>query len=51
MLFQGHVSSERIDAALQRLTEQGVVNRQSLPSARRPSTLWVPVEGENIEQE
>jgi hypothetical protein len=39
-LFHGHVSSERIDMALQTLTSQGLVSKRSTPGKGRPATLW-----------
>jgi hypothetical protein len=39
-LFHGHVSRERIDMALEKLTSQGLVTNQSAPGRGRPATLW-----------
>ena len=39
-LFHGHVSSERIDMALEKLTSQGLATNQSTPGRGRPATLW-----------
>jgi hypothetical protein len=39
-LFHGHVSRERIDMALERLTSQGLATNQTTPGRGRPATLW-----------
>ena len=39
-LFHGHVSSNRIDAALEQLISLGAIYQTSQPGAGRPSTLW-----------
>jgi hypothetical protein len=39
-LFHGHVSSERIDLALEKLTSQGLVTNQTAPGRGRPATRW-----------
>ncbi len=39
-LFHGHVSSERIEAALQQLQALGAIHQTSQPSGGRPTTLW-----------
>jgi hypothetical protein len=39
-LFHGHVSRERIDMALEKLTSQGLATNQSTPGRGRPATLW-----------
>jgi hypothetical protein len=39
-LFHGHVSSERIEAALQQLLALGATYKTSQPSGGRPTTLW-----------
>jgi hypothetical protein len=39
-LFHGHVSSERIDMALEQLTSQGLATNQSTAGRGRPATLW-----------
>ncbi len=39
-LFHGHVSSERIDTALEKLTAQGLATSQSASGRGRPATLW-----------
>jgi len=39
-LFHGHVSSERIEAALQQLLALGAIGQTSQPSGGRPTTLW-----------
>jgi predicted ArsR family transcriptional regulator len=43
-LFHGHVSSDRIDAALEQLTSLGLVTKHSSPGRGRPSTLWSAME-------
>jgi hypothetical protein len=39
-LFQGHLSSSRIDAALEQLISLGAIYQRSQPTGGRPSTLW-----------
>jgi hypothetical protein len=39
-LFHGHLSSDRIEAALEQLVSLGAIQQISQPSAGRPSTLW-----------
>jgi hypothetical protein len=39
-LFHGHVSSSRIEAALEQLLSLGAIYQSSQPSGGRPSTLW-----------
>jgi hypothetical protein len=39
-LFHGHVSSQRIEAALEQLISLGAIHPSSQPSGGRPSTLW-----------
>ena len=39
-LFHGHLSSDRIEAALEQLMSLGAIQETSQPSAGRPSTLW-----------
>jgi hypothetical protein len=39
-LFHGHLSSDRIEAALDQLVSLGAIRLRSLPSGGRPSTLW-----------
>jgi hypothetical protein len=39
-LFHGHISSERIDMALEKLTSQGLATNQSTPGRGRPVTRW-----------
>jgi hypothetical protein len=39
-LFHGHLSSSRIEAALEQLTSLGAIYRSSQPTGGRPSTLW-----------
>jgi hypothetical protein len=41
-LFHGHLSSSRIEAALEQLISLGAICQSSLPSGGRPSTLWSP---------
>jgi hypothetical protein len=43
-LFHGHVSSERIDAALQGLMSGGLAGNQSVPGRGRPATRWTGIE-------
>jgi hypothetical protein len=42
-LFHGHVSSERIEAALQQLLALGAIHQTSQPSGGRPTTLWAAI--------
>src|SRR3984885_4678802 len=44
-LFQGHLSSSRIDAALEQLISVGAIYHTSRPTAGRPSTLWSATPG------
>src|SRR5271156_4640364 len=45
-LFHGHVSSERIELALQQLTSLGIINLRKPERGRgRPSTIWAPASG------
>jgi hypothetical protein len=39
-LFHGHLSSSRIEAALEQLISLGAIYQSSQPTAGRPSTLW-----------
>jgi hypothetical protein len=39
-LFHGHLSSDRIEAALEQLVSLGAIHQSSQPSRGRPSTLW-----------
>jgi hypothetical protein len=39
-LFHGHLSSDRIEAALEQLVSLGAIEQASQPTAGRPSTLW-----------
>ncbi|MDX6457337.1 MAG: hypothetical protein QOE55_1034 [Acidobacteriaceae bacterium] len=39
-LFHGHVTSERIEAALQQLLALGAIGQARQPSGGRPTTLW-----------
>jgi hypothetical protein len=51
-LFHGHLSSDRIDAALGQLMSLGAINRSSQPSRGRPSTLWSAIpDAESIDEE
>ena len=43
-LFQHHVRSERIDAALEQLTTLGTITSQKSSGRGRPSTLWSTIE-------
>ena len=42
--FHGHLSSQRIDAALQQLMTLRAVRSRSLPGNGRPHTLWSPTD-------
>jgi len=44
-LFHGHLSSSRIEAALQQLISLGVIHQTSQPTRGRPSTLWSAIPG------
>ena len=50
-LFHGHLSSERIDAALEELTSLGLVTNRALPGQGRPSMLWSAIEDPDLVQE
>jgi hypothetical protein len=39
-LFHGHVSSNRIDAALEQLISLGAIGQSNQPTGGRPATLW-----------
>jgi len=39
-LFHGHLSSRRIEAALEQLISLGAIRQASQPTGGRPSTLW-----------
>jgi hypothetical protein len=39
-LFHGHLSTSRIEAALEQLISLGAIYRSSQPTGGRPSTLW-----------
>jgi hypothetical protein len=43
-LFHGHVSTERIDLALEQLSGLGLINRRTATGRGRSSTFWFPVE-------
>ncbi len=43
-LFHGHVSTERIDLALEQLSSLGLINRRTETGRGRSSTLWAGVE-------
>jgi hypothetical protein len=43
-LFHGHVSSERIDMALEELTAQGLATNQTTSGRGRPATRWSGME-------
>jgi hypothetical protein len=43
-LFHGHVSSERIDLALEKLMSQGLASNQTQPGRGRPATRWSGME-------
>ena len=44
-LFQGHLSSSRIEAALEQLISVGAIYQTSRPTGGRPSTLWSAAPG------
>jgi hypothetical protein len=49
-LFHGHVESNRIDAALEKLVALGALSVHNEPTGGRPSTLWSAIkEGEHDE--
>jgi hypothetical protein len=50
-LFQHHVRSERIDAALEQLTTLGTITSQKSRGRGRPSTLWSATEAPETEPE
>jgi hypothetical protein len=39
-LFHGHLSSDRIEAALQQLISLGAIVQTNQPTGGRPATLW-----------
>jgi hypothetical protein len=47
ILFHGHVTSDRIDAALEQLASLGAIASHTSPGRGRPGTLWSPVEAED----
>jgi hypothetical protein len=50
-LFHGHLSSERIEAALEQLMSLGAIYESSRPSGGRPSTLWSAIpEAESFDE-
>jgi hypothetical protein len=51
-LFHGHLSSSRIEAALEQLILLGAIHQTSQPSGGRPSTLWSAIpEAEFMDEE
>ena len=48
-LFHGHLSSSRIEAALEQLISLGAIYKTSQPSGGRPSTLWSANAGADLE--
>jgi hypothetical protein len=50
-LFNGHVSSERIDMALEQLTAQGLATSHSASGRGRPATRWSGTEDSEPEEE
>jgi DNA replicative helicase MCM subunit Mcm2 (Cdc46/Mcm family) len=50
-LFQHHVRSERIDAALEQLTTLGTITSRKSHGRGRPSTLWSATEAPETEPE
>jgi hypothetical protein len=49
-LFHGHLESDRIDAALEKLIALGALSTQSEPTGGLPSTLWSAMEEEEYQQ-
>jgi hypothetical protein len=49
-LFHGHVTCDRIDAALQQLIALGAAGPRSQPTGGRPSTLWSATAAEEQEE-
>jgi hypothetical protein len=49
-LFHGHVTCDRIDAALEQLMAIDAAGCRSEPTAGRPSTLWSATAGEEQEE-
>ncbi len=49
--FHGHVSSDRIDTALEQLSAQGLVSSQSNSGRGRPATRWSGIEGAEPENQ
>ena len=49
-LFHGHIDSNRIDAALEKLVALGALAPRSEPTAGRPSTLWSVTEKEGNQE-
>ena len=47
-LFHGHVSTERIDLALEQLTSLGLINRRIAAGRGRSSTFWFPAEDTKV---
>jgi hypothetical protein len=47
--FNGHISSQRIDAALEQLTTLGAVTSERSKGMGRPRTLWSTAEAENTQ--
>jgi hypothetical protein len=48
-LFHRHVSGDRIDAALERLSSMGIITSHKQSGRGRPTTLWSQVEAANDE--
>ena len=44
-LFHGHLSSDRIEAALEQLVQLDAIHQSSRPSGGRPSTHWSAIPG------
>jgi hypothetical protein len=49
-LFHGHLESDRIDAALEKLVALGALSPKSEPTGGRPSTLWSAMEEEEYQE-
>jgi hypothetical protein len=50
-LFHGHISSERIDMALEKLTSEGLATNQTTPGRGRPTTHWSGTEDSELAEE
>jgi hypothetical protein len=51
-LFHGHLSSDRIDAALEQLISLGAIDQSNQPTGGRPATLWSAIpEARSMDEE